>query len=157
MSKRPSQATTPLDDIDKRLIQVLQIDGRKSFADLAPHVGLSQAAVRQRVNRLIELDVIQIVGVTDPLAMGFKVVAMIGITAEGDLEEIAERLGEIDRSDYVVITAGRYDLLLELTCEDNDHLLSILNDEIRTIPGVTHAEAFTYLKLHKQTYAWGTR
>lgn len=157
MSRRPSQATTPLDNIDKQLIQVLQIDGRKSFADLAPLVGLSQAAVRQRVNRLIELDVIQIVGVTDPLAMGFNVVAMIGIAAEGDLEVIADRLGKIDRSDYVVITAGRYDLLLELTCEDNDHLLAILNEEIRTIPGVTHAEAFTYLKLHKQTYAWGTR
>lgn len=157
MSKRPSKNKTPLDDIDNQLIQVLQIDGRKSYADLAPLVGLSQAAVRQRVNRLMELDVIQIVGVTDPLALGFNVVAMIGITAEGDLEVVADRLCEIDRSDYVVITAGRYDLLLELTCEDSDHLLAILNDEIRTIPGVTHAEAFTYLKLHKQTYAWGTR
>lgn len=157
MARRPSQTTTPLDNIDKQLIQVLQIDGRKSFADLAPLVGLSQAAVRQRVNRLIEQGVIQIVGVTDPLALGFNVVAMIGITAQGDLEAVADRLCKIECSDYVVITAGRYDLLLELTCEDNDHLLAVLNEEIRCIPGVTHAEAFTYLKLLKQTYTWGTR
>jgi Lrp/AsnC family transcriptional regulator for asnA, asnC and gidA len=82
---------------------------------------------------------------------------MVGINVQGDLEDVAKQLSEIDRSDYVVITSGRYDLLLELTCENNDHLLAILNDQIRTIPGVIHAEAHIYLDLHKQTYAWGTR
>lgn len=146
-----------LDDIDKAIIRSLQVDGRMSYAKLGPQVGLSQAAVRQRVQRLTDSGVMQVVAVTDPLAVGFAVQAMIGVRAEGDLRALGAQLGGISEIDYVVITAGSFDLLLEVVCEDNDHLLRLVNDTIRATPGVRSAEVFAYLDLVKQTYSWGTR
>jgi Lrp/AsnC family transcriptional regulator for asnA, asnC and gidA len=147
----------PLDDIDKRIITELQIDGRLPYARLGPAVGLSQAAARQRVQRLIERGVMQVVAVTDPLALGFNLEAMIGVRADGDLRTLARTLATIDEIDYVVVTSGGYDLLVETVCEGTDELLALLNDRIRTLPGVRSADAFPYLHLEKQTYAWGVR
>jgi Lrp/AsnC family transcriptional regulator for asnA, asnC and gidA len=146
-----------VDDVGKRLIEELQRDGRRSYAALAKTVGLSEAAVRQRVQRLIDSGVMQVVAVTDPLQVGFSRQAMVGIRAEGDLVRVAEELGKIEEVDYVVITAGSFDILLELVCEDDDHLLRVLSERIRVLPGVRETETFVYLKLSKQTYAWGTR
>lgn len=145
-----------LDDIDKAIIRELQIDGRVAYAQLGPKVGLSQAAARQRVQRLIEGGVTQVVAVTNPLVLGFNLQAMIGINANGDLRAIAEKLAEVPDFDYVVITSGRFDLMVEVVCTDNEELLTLVNDMIRTLPGVTAAEVFTYLHLEKQTYSWGT-
>ena len=147
----------PLDDIDKRIITELQLDGRLPYARLGPAVGLSQAAARQRVQRLIERGVMQVVAVTDPLALGFNLEAMIGIRADGDLRALARTLAAIDEIDYVVVTSGGYDVLVETVCEGTDELLDLLNDRIRTLPGVRSADAFPYLHLEKQTYAWGVR
>lgn len=147
----------PLDDIDKRIITELQIDGRLPYARLGPAVGLSQAAARQRVQRLIERGVMQVVAVTDPLALGFNLEAMIGVRADGDLRTLARTLATIEEIDYVVVTSGGYDLLVETVCEGTDELLALLNDRIRTLPGVRSADAFPYLHLEKQTYAWGVR
>jgi Lrp/AsnC family transcriptional regulator, regulator for asnA, asnC and gidA len=146
-----------LEDVNKRLIELLQRDGRMSYASMAKIVGLSEAAVRQRVQRLLEHGVMQIVAVTDPLTLGFARQVMVGITIEGDTRPVAKALAEISAVDYVVLCAGRYDILAELVCTDDDHLLTLLNDQIRAIPGVTGTETFLYLKLAKQTYAWGTR
>jgi Lrp/AsnC family transcriptional regulator, regulator for asnA, asnC and gidA len=146
-----------LDDVNKRIIEQLQQDGRMSYAALAKIVGLSEAAVRQRVQRMLDNDVMQIVAVTDPLALGFARQVMVGLKVEGDMRSVAAQLAKIPEVDYVVICAGAYDLLAELVCTDDDHLLSLLNDQIRAIPGVTGTETFVYLKLTKQTYAWGTR
>ncbi len=146
-----------IDDVDKAIIRELQLDGRAAYSKLGPAVGLSQAAVRQRVQRLIEGGVVQVVAVTNPLMLGFDLQAMIGIQAEGDLRAIAVELGRVSEIDYVVITAGRYDLLVEVVCSGTDALLSLVNEVIRGIPGVRSAEAFTYLSLEKQTYSWGTR
>ena len=146
-----------LDDINKRIIEQLQRDGRMSYAALAKVVGLSEAAVRQRVQRLLDSDVMQIVAVTDPLTLGFARQVMVGLKVTGDMRPIADALSKIAEVDYVVICAGAYDLLAELVCTDDDHLLALLNDQIRAIPGVTGTETFVYLKLAKQTYAWGTR
>jgi Lrp/AsnC family transcriptional regulator for asnA, asnC and gidA len=146
-----------VDDIAKRIIEELQQDGRKSYAALAKTVGLSEAAVRQRVQRLIDTGVMQVVAVTDPLQVGFARQAMIGVRAEGDLVAVADQLAEIDEVDYVVITAGSFDILLEVVCEDDDHLLRLLTQRIRALPGVRGSETFVYLKLTKQTYSWGTR
>jgi Lrp/AsnC family transcriptional regulator for asnA, asnC and gidA len=157
---RPSRTPVPppaLDDIDKAIIRALQVDGRMSYAKLGPEVGLSQAAVRQRVQRLTDSGVMQVVAVTDPLSVGFAVQAMIGVRAEGDLRALGANLGAIAEIDYVVIASGSFDLLLEVVCEDNDHLLALVNDVIRATPGVRSAEVFTYLDLVKQTYTWGTR
>jgi Lrp/AsnC family transcriptional regulator, regulator for asnA, asnC and gidA len=146
-----------LDDVNKRIIEQLQQDGRMSYAALAKVVGLSEAAVRQRVQRMLDNDVMQIVAVTDPLALGFARQVMVGLKVEGDMRSVASMLAKIPEVDYVIICAGAYDLLAEMVCTDDDHLLSLLNDQIRTIPGVTGTETFVYLKLAKQTYAWGTR
>jgi Lrp/AsnC family transcriptional regulator for asnA, asnC and gidA len=146
-----------MDDVSKRLIEELQQDGRRSYAALAKTVGLSEAAVRQRVQRLIDSGVMQVVAVTDPLQVGFSRQAMVGVRADGDLVEVAAALGKIDEVDYVVITAGSFDILLELVCEDDDHLLRVLSEQVRVLPGVRDTETFVYLKLAKQTYAWGTR
>jgi Lrp/AsnC family transcriptional regulator, regulator for asnA, asnC and gidA len=146
-----------IDEVAKRLIEELQQDGRRSYAALARTVGLSEAAVRQRVQRLVDSGVMQVVAVTDPLQVGFSRQAMVGIRAEGDLVRVADELGKIDEVDYVVITAGSFDILCELVCEDDDHLLQVLSERIRVLPGVRDTETFVYLKLTKQTYAWGTR
>ena len=146
-----------LDDINKKIIEYLQRDGRMSYAALAKEIGLSEAAVRQRVQRLLDGQVMQIVAVTDPLTLGFARQVMIGITVKGDLRSVADALKRIPEVDYVVICAGRFDLLAEMVCTDDEHLVALLNDKIRAIPGVTGTETFMYLKLVKQTYAWGTR
>ena len=153
-----SAAAAPvvLDNTAKRIIEQLQQDGRRSYAAIGKAVGLSEAAVRQRVQRLIDTGVMQIVAVTDPLTLGFRRQTMIGIRCEGDLERVAEHLAVLDEIDYVVITAGSFDLLIEVVCEDDDHLLEILS-RVRAVPSVTSTETFVYLKLRKQTYSWGTR
>jgi Lrp/AsnC family transcriptional regulator for asnA, asnC and gidA len=145
-----------LDDVNKQIIERLQRDGRMSYAALAKVVGLSEAAVRQRVQRLLDTGVMQIVAVTNPLTLGFARQVMVGLKVEGDMRVIAASLAEIPEVDYVVICAGTYDLLAELVCTDDEHLLVLLNDKIRVIPGVTATETFVYLKLAKQTYTWGT-
>jgi Lrp/AsnC family transcriptional regulator for asnA, asnC and gidA len=144
-----------LDSTAKQIIEQLQQDGRRSYAAIGKAVGLSEAAVRQRVQRLLETGVMQIVAVTDPLTLGFRRQTMIGIRCEGDLERVAEHLAVLDEIDYVVITAGSFDLLIEVVCEDDDHLLEILS-RVRAVPSVTSTETFVYLKLRKQTYSWGT-
>jgi len=145
-----------LDGTSKRIIEQLQKDGRQSYAAIGKAVGLSEAAARQRVQRLQEAGVMQIVAVTDPLTLGFRRQAMIAVRCDGDLEEVADQLAALDEVDYVVITAGSFDLLTEVVCEDDDHLLEILS-RVRRVPTVTSSETFVYLKLRKQTYSWGTR
>jgi len=149
--------TIKLDSISRKIIEQLQADGRRSYATIAKAVGLSEAAVRQRVARLTESGIIQIVAVSDPMQVGFKRSAQIGIKAEGDLEALAEKISKFAEAAYVVICAGSFDLMVEVVCEDDEHLLEFLNKKIRSIPGVVGTETFMYLKIHKQTYSWGTR
>jgi Lrp/AsnC family transcriptional regulator for asnA, asnC and gidA len=145
------------DAVGKRIIELLQQDGRRPFVSIAAEVGLSEGAVRQRVQRLIDTGVMQIVAVTDPLVVGFTRQAMIGIKTQGDVGPVAAQLCEIPQIDYVVTTAGSFDLLVEVVCEGDAELLDVLMTQIRTIPEVTHTETFVYLKLNKQHYDWGTR
>jgi Lrp/AsnC family transcriptional regulator for asnA, asnC and gidA len=144
-----------LDELDKRIIEQLQQDGRRPYTQIAPAVGLSEAAVRQRVQRLIDAGVMQIVGVTDPKMVGFGRQAMIGLSVEGDTRKIADALAALDEVVYVVLTAGSLDLLVEVVVEDDEHLLELLNDKIRSIDGVRDTQTFMYLRIHKETYAWG--
>jgi Lrp/AsnC family transcriptional regulator for asnA, asnC and gidA len=146
-----------LDDVSKAIIEQLQLDGRRSYAAIGKAVGLSEAAVRQRVQRLTDAGVMQVVAVTDPLELGFARQAMVWIKAEGALEPIADELAKMDEIEYVVITAGSFDLLAEVLCESDEHLLRVLSDRIRAIKGVKVTETFVYLKLVKQTYSWGVR
>jgi Lrp/AsnC family transcriptional regulator for asnA, asnC and gidA len=144
-----------LDEVDKRIIEQLQQDGRRPYTQIAPAVGLSEAAVRQRVQRLIDSGVMQIVGVTDPKAVGFGRQAMIGLSVEGDTRKVADAVAALDEVVYVVLTAGSLDLLVEVVVEDDERLLDLLNKKIRTIDGVRDTETFMYLRIHKETYAWG--
>ncbi|TFD58849.1 Lrp/AsnC family transcriptional regulator [Cryobacterium suzukii] len=152
-SPKPAQ----LDDVSKKIIEQLQADGRRSYAEIGKAVGLSEAAVRQRVQKLTDSGVMQVVAVTDPMQLGFFRQAMIGIRASADTRVLAEQLAEIDAVDYVVLTAGTFDILAEVVCEDDDELLELLNSKIRNLDGVLSTETFVYLKLHKQFYNWGTR
>jgi len=146
-----------LDDVSKKIIEQLQEDGRRPYAAIALSVGLSEAAVRQRVQRLVRSGVVQIVAVTNPLHVGFSRQAMIGIRVDGALDPVVAAVSELAEVAYVVITAGSFDVLAEVICEDDEHLLRIMNDRIRTIDGVRSTETFVYLELSKQTYTWGTR
>ena len=153
--ERPERVS--LDPADRQIIEMLQVDGRRSYGSMAEQVGLSETAVRRRVQRLRETKAVDIVAVTDPLQLGFKREAMLGVRVNGDAREVADAIAAIDEAIYVVMTAGSFDLLVEMICEDDDHLFHVLNDRIRALPGVTEVETFVYLKLAKQTYSWGTR
>lgn len=146
-----------LDDVSKRIIEQLQEDGRRAYVTIGKAVGLSEAAVRQRVQRLIESGVMQIVAVTDPLQLGFAREAMVGIKVEGDLSSVTRALSAMDEVTYVVATAGGFDVLAEVVCGDDEDLLDLVNGRIRAIAGVRSTETFVYLKLFKQHYNWGTR
>lgn len=146
-----------MDEVSKAIIEQLQQDGRRPYATIGAAVGLSEAAVRQRVQRLVRSGMVQIVAVTDPTQVGFSRQAMIGVRAEGNLDPIVKQLCDMHEVDYVVVTAGSFDILAEVVCGDDDDLLHLLNERIRTIEGVRSTESFVYLKLAKQTYTWGTR
>ena len=146
-----------LDDTSKAIIKELQRDGRRPYAAIGKAVGLSEAAVRQRVQKLIDNGVMQIVAVTDPMQIGFDRQVMIGINVDGDVEDVAAKLGAIPEVDYIVVTAGSFDILAEAVVTDDDHLLRLIGRDIRSINGICRTETFLYLKLTKQTYNWGAR
>jgi Lrp/AsnC family transcriptional regulator for asnA, asnC and gidA len=160
LRKSPGQRGSPetlLDDVNRAIIEQLQQDGRRSYAGMATAVGLSEAAVRQRVQRMLDAGIMQVVAVTDPMRVGFKREAMIGVRVSGDARDVAEAIAALPEVDYVVLTAGSFDLILEIVAEDDEHLLSLINDHIRVLPQVRETEMFVYLRLVKQTYAWGAR
>ncbi|MCW2851692.1 MAG: transcriptional regulator, AsnC family [Nocardioides sp.] len=157
MTRKQERPAVVLDQVSKAIVEQLQQDGRRSYAAIGKVVGLSEAAVRQRVQRLVEGGVMQVVAVTDPLQLGFARQAMIGVSVHGPLESVADALAELDEVDYVVVTAGRYDLLVEVVCETDEHLLELISSKIRSLDGVVSTETFMYLKLRKQTYSWGVR
>ncbi|MSZ19399.1 MAG: AsnC family transcriptional regulator [Actinobacteria bacterium] len=157
MSRTGRTMVSGLDDVSKLIVNQLQQDGRKSYAEIGKAVGLSEAAVRQRVQKLTEKGVMQIVAVTDPMQLGFYTQAMVGIRCSGDTTVLADALTNLPEVDYVVITAGSFDVLAEVVCENDDSLINLLNNKIRKLPGVTMTETFVYLKLQKQFYNWGTR
>jgi Lrp/AsnC family transcriptional regulator for asnA, asnC and gidA len=157
VANRDKNGAFALDDVSKAIIEQLQEDGRRPYASIGKAVGLSEAAVRQRVQRLLDAGVMQIVAVTDPLQVGFPRQAMIGLKVEGDVEVVADKVSDLPEVDYVVVTAGSFDLLIEVVCESDDHLLELISKRIRAIPEVQSTETFVYLKLRKQLYNWGTR
>ncbi|MEC4020136.1 Lrp/AsnC family transcriptional regulator [Streptomyces sp. H27-D2] len=157
VANRDKHGSPSIDSVSLAIIEQLQEDGRRPYAAIGKAVGLSEAAVRQRVQKLLDQGVMQIVAVTDPLTVGFRRQAMVGLNVEGDLDPVADALTGMEEVEYVVMTAGSFDILVEIVCEDDDHLLEMINKRIRTLPGVRSTESFVYLKLRKQTYTWGTR
>ncbi|MFH5207077.1 Lrp/AsnC family transcriptional regulator [Antrihabitans sp. NCIMB 15449] len=156
MANRDGPGAT-LDEVSKSIIEALQQDGRRSYTSIGEAVGLSEAAVRQRVQRLLESGVMQIVAVTDPMQVGFNRQAMVGVRVVGDPAVVAAEIESLVEVVYVVVTAGSFDLLVEIVCEDDEHLLEVVSGKIRACAGVTSTETFVYLKLQRQRYDWGTR
>jgi len=143
-----------LDDVDRAIIERLQVDGRAPYTRLAAAVGLSEAAVRQRVQRLLDAGIMQVVAVTNPLSVGYRRMAMIGVRTEGPSDGIAAALQAMADIDYLVVTAGSFDLMCEVVVSDDRDLLDLTN-RIRSVPGVMSTETFIYLDLVKQTFTWG--
>ena len=144
-----------LDDADRRLLALLQADGRASYTDLSTQVGLSAPAVKQRVQRLIGDGVLQVVGVSDPQALGFEVSAMVGVVTRGDLRAVADRIAAIPHVIYLVLTSGEHDLLVEVVCRDQDELLGVVNDRIRAVEGVVETRVWQYFGVHTHRFTWG--
>jgi Lrp/AsnC family transcriptional regulator for asnA, asnC and gidA len=145
-----------LDATNKAIVEQLQEDGRRSYAAIGKAVGLSEAATRQRVQRLVEAGAMQIVAVTDPLQMGFARQAMIGVDTTGQMPTVADAIAELPEVNYCVVTAGRYDVIAEVVAEDDEDLLRIITT-IRDVEGVTSTDTLVYLSLRYQSYNWGTR
>ena len=146
-----------LDETDAAIITLLQEDGRRPYGEIGEAVGLSEAATRQRVNRLRESGLMRIVAVTDPVALGRGVVATIALRVSGDTRAVAARLARIAEIEYVVITAGSFDVIAELVCATEEALLDVLNDDIRSIVEVREMETFMHLRTEKNVFAWGQR
>jgi Lrp/AsnC family transcriptional regulator for asnA, asnC and gidA len=145
-----------LDRVDRAIIEALQANGRESFRAIATRIGVAEATVRARYARLVEEDILQVTGITNPLELGFDAIALVGVNTAGAPEPVAEAIGGWEEASYVVVSAGRYDVLVELVCADRRHLLEVTN-RIRAVDGVETTESFLYLELVKQVYAWGTR
>lgn len=145
-----------LDDIDRRIIAALKRDGRTPYAEIGRELGVSAGMVRQRVQRLIEHGVLQIVAVTNPLLMGFHTMALIGVKVDGRrLREIAQHIAQFEEVIYLVLSTGQYDLLVEVVCRNNAHLLEFLTEKLHTVEGVKDTETFVYLSVVKEVYNWG--
>ncbi len=134
----------------------LQRNGREAFRRMAADIGVSEATIRARYARLCDEDIIQVIGVTNPLGLGFDAMAMVGIKTSGSPEPVATELARWEEAGYVVVTAGQFDLLVELVCTDRRHLLEVTN-RIRSLPAVVSTESFVYLEMWKQQYDWGAR
>ena len=145
-----------LDRIDQSIIEALQKNGRASFRRIAADIGVSEATVRARYGRLCDDDILQVTGVTNPLGLGFEAMAMVGVRTSGAPEPVADEIAKWDEAGYVVVTAGQYDILVELVCADRRELLD-LTSRIRALDGVASTESFLYLAMWKQLYDWGAR
>jgi Lrp/AsnC family transcriptional regulator for asnA, asnC and gidA len=144
-----------LDAVDTGLIEALQRNGRESFRSIARRLGVSEATIRARYARLCSDNILQVTGVTNQLGLGFES-AMIGIRTSGPPEPVADEIARWDEADYVVVTAGQFDLLVEVVCTDRRHLLDLTN-RLRALDGVASTETFLYLTMWKQLYDWGAR
>jgi Lrp/AsnC family transcriptional regulator, regulator for asnA, asnC and gidA len=144
-----------VDPVDRRIVAALQRDGRRPFTVIARDLGISEAAVRQRVARLQAAGVMQVVAVADPMTLGFKTMAMVAISVDGRArKQAAEAVRRLPEVSYLVLTAGAFDMLAEVVCEDNDHLLRLLSEDLARIDGVRQTQTFMYLRLLKEAYTW---
>jgi len=151
----PVRSLRQIDELDRSIIVALQANGRESFRGIAAQLGVAEATVRARYGRLVADDILQVVGVTNPLGIGFEGMAMVGVKTSGAPEPVADEIATWQEADYVVVTAGQFDLLVEVVCADRRELLDLTN-RMRALEGVLSTETFLYLQMCKQLYDWGT-
>ena len=155
MRRGPIRAPREIDALDQGIIEALQANGRESFRQIAARLGVSEATVRARYTRLAAEEILQVVAVTNPLGLGFEQ-ALVGVKTAGSPQPAADEIASWPEADYVVVTAGQYDVIVELVAADRRDLLALTN-RIRAIDGVVSTETFLYLDMVKQMYDWGTR
>jgi Lrp/AsnC family transcriptional regulator for asnA, asnC and gidA len=143
-----------MDDIDRAILRELQVDGRIPYADLGPKVGLSPSAARHRLQRLIDSHAVQVVCVTDPMTMGQQAMALLGLRVDGDARGVADELSRHEEVVYTVLTAGGFDLFVEVVCARPRDLLDFVNDVVRPVEGVTSVESFPYFAIHTHRFLW---
>jgi len=142
-----------LDDVDLKIIEALREDGRTAFSQIAEQLGVSPGMIRMRYNRLIEMEYLKVVAISNPLRMGFKTMAMIGVRVDGDkMLTAADEISNFEEVVYLVVTSGRYDILVEVMCRDHKHLLDFLTKRLYTVEGVRQSESFVHLKIVKEVY-----
>lgn len=155
MSHQDLKSQAKLDEIDLQLIAILNEDGRTPFAQIAQRLDVSTGMIRQRYQRLVREGILQIVAITNPLLMGYTTMAHIGVKVDANrLEEIADEIAVFEEVSYLVLLTGRYDLIIEVVCRDNTHLLNFLTDKLHSVGGVKDTETFIYLRIAKETYSW---
>ena len=151
---RSDSRPTTLDALDRKIIDALQQDGRRPYTTVARDLGVSEATIRKRVSRLQRKGVLQIVAAVDALTLGY-VRAEVGIRVLGpSISKVVKRLEAVPEVSYIELLLGSFDISVTLNCTDNDHLLAVLGDDIRSIPGVEVVDAWTVLKVTKDIYHW---
>jgi Lrp/AsnC family transcriptional regulator, regulator for asnA, asnC and gidA len=156
MRRGPITRPRTIDPVDRAIIEALQQNGRESFRRIGRDIGVSEATIRSRYARLVDDNILQVTAVTNPLGLGFEAMAMVGVRTAGAPEPIADEISRWDEAEYVVVTAGQFDILVELVCADRRQLLDVTN-RMRALDGVVSTESFLYLEMWKQLYDWGTR
>jgi len=151
----PVRGARQIDALDQGIIEALQQNGREPFRRIAGRLGVSEATVRARYTRLAADDILQVVAVTNPLGLGFEQ-ALVGVKSTTAPQPIADEIASWPEADYVVVTAGQYDLLVELVAADRRDLLEVTN-RMRALDGVASTETFLYMQMVKQLYDWGIR
>ena len=142
-----------LDEIDHQVIEALQKDGRVAFAQIAEQLNVSPGMIRLRYNRLVDQGYLKVVAITNPLRMGFRTMAMIGIRVDGSkLLDVAEKISKLDEVIYMVISSGRFDIFAEVVCRDHEDLLRFITEKLSTVDGVRESESFIHLKIIKEVY-----
>jgi len=145
-----------LDKLDRGIIAALQVDGRRAYSRIADEVGVSESVIRYRVRRLEDAGILQIVGIADPMRIGFDLMALVGVkVTAGHLDDVCEQLRDVAEASYLVVTAGSFDLFVEVMCRDSAHFAEVLTGRIQNIDGVVDTESFLVLQIHKMSYGWG--
>jgi Lrp/AsnC family transcriptional regulator for asnA, asnC and gidA len=148
-----ASSSNGLDEIDHQIISILQQDGRVPFAQIAEELKVSAGMIRVRYNRLVEMGVLRVVAITNPLRMGYQTMALIGIKADGNhLLDIADQISALDEVIYLIVVSGAYDIIAEIVCRDQKHLLQFLTERLYKIEGVRESESFMHLKIVKEVY-----
>lgn len=152
-NENPGVQMYDLDDVDLKIIEALRGDGRIAFSQIAEKLGVSPGMIRMRYNRLVEMGYLKVVAISNPLRMGFKTMAMIGVRVDGDkMLTAADEISRFDEVVYLVVTSGRYDILVEVMCRDHKHLLDFLTKRLYSVSGVRQSESFVHLKIVKEVY-----
>ncbi len=149
-------AAPVLDDVDKGIIGALQAEGRRPYSRIAQDLGVSESVVRYRVQRLEGSGFLQVVGIADPLRLGFDRMALIGLKVRpGTLHDVCEAVTAFPETSYVAAIAGTYDVIVEVVCRDTAHFGELLTGRLHAVDGVVSAESFFVLEIYKMAYGWG--